>query len=158
MNGMSGMGGMSGMNGMAGMGGMSGMGGMAGMSGMAAMIPAPANTGSQPYEGHIKCESPGTNCKIDSFLMKGFRTFGTCQVCHGMDAGGTTIAPSLLNRFHELDKATVFDRITNGYRGQIGVMPAWKENPNVMNNIENLYAYLKARSDGVIPPGTLERY
>ena len=109
-----------------------------------------------PYEGHVKCE--GSNCKVDTFIIKGFRTFGQCQVCHGMDGGGSTIAPSLLVKLKELDHNTFINRVTNGYKGQIGVMPPWKDNPNIMNNIENLYAYLKARSDGVIPAGNLERF
>ena len=48
--------------------------------------------------------------------------------------------------------------VVNGYKGQIGVMPAWSENPNVMKYIDALYAYLKARSDGVIPAGKVPRY
>lgn len=112
--------------------------------------------GGKPYEGHVKCE--GATCKVDTYLVKGFRTFGQCQVCHGMDGGGSTIAPSLLLKLQELDHTTFVDRVTNGFKGQIGVMPPWKENPNIMNNIENLYAYLKARSDGVIPAGNLERF
>lgn len=117
---------------------------------------APTQTAAVPYEGHVQC-SDG-KCKIDSFLTKGFRTFGQCQVCHGMDGSGSTIAPSLMERLKVLDHATFIDRVTNGFKGQIGVMPTWKDNPNVMNNIENLYAYLKARSDGVIPAGNLERF
>ena len=121
--------------------------------------PAPVTVtaaGGTPYEGHVKCE--GSQCKVDTFLIKGFRTFGQCQVCHGMDGGGSTIAPSLLVKLKELDHPTFVDRVTNGYKGQIGVMPEWKTNPNIMNNLENLYAYLKARADGVIPAGNLERF
>lgn len=113
-------------------------------------------TGAKPYEGHVKCE--GGTCKVDTFLIKGFRTFGQCQVCHGIDGGGSTIAPSLLAKLQQLDHTTFVDRVTNGFKGQIGVMPPWKDNPNIMNNVENLYAYLKARSDGVIPAGNLERF
>jgi hypothetical protein len=40
----------------------------------------------------------------------------------------------------------------------MGVMPGWSENPNVMKHIDKLYAYLKARSDGVLPPGKIPRY
>lgn len=110
----------------------------------------------KPYEGHVKCE--GGVCKIDTFMVKGFRTFGQCQVCHGIDGGGSTIAPSLLVKLQQIDHSTFVDRVTNGYTGQIGVMPNWKDNPNIMNNIDNLYAYLKARSDAVIPAGNLERF
>ena len=50
------------------------------------------------------------------------------------------------------------DVVANGYQGQIGVMPPWKENPNVMKYVDQLYAYLKARADGVLPAGKLKRY
>ena len=50
------------------------------------------------------------------------------------------------------------DVVANGYTGQIGVMPAWGENPNVMKYLDQLYAYLMARSDGVLPGGKLQRY
>jgi hypothetical protein len=32
-------------------------------------------------------------------------------------------------------------------------MPPWKDNPNVNKYFEELYAYLKARSDDALPPG-----
>ena len=111
---------------------------------------------AKAYEAHLQCE--GDSCKIDKFLTVGFRTFGQCQVCHGIDGNGSTIAPSLLAKIKELDKTTFYDRIENGYQGQIGVMPPWKTNPNVMKNIDNLYQYLDARADGKIPAGKVERF
>ncbi|MBU0654064.1 MAG: quinoprotein dehydrogenase-associated putative ABC transporter substrate-binding protein [Gammaproteobacteria bacterium] len=120
--------------------------------------PEPEKTTVTPYADHIQCDPDGKNCKIDLFLTKGFRAFGQCQVCHGIDGSGSTIAPSLLEKLKELDKDTFYNRVENGYQGQIGVMPPWKDNPNIMNNLDSLYAYLKARSDGVIPAGTIERY
>lgn len=112
---------------------------------------------AQPYDGHVRCEG-SKPCKIDIFLTKGFRTFSQCQVCHGLDGTGSTIAPNLMMKLQEIDHDTFIDRVTNGFKGQIGVMPTWKSNPNVMNNIENLYAYLKARSDKLIPAGRLARF
>lgn len=111
-----------------------------------------------PYEGHLQCEE-GNPCKIDTFLLKGFRAFSQCQVCHGIDGNGSTIAPSLLEKVKKEVTYDVFiNRVTNGFKGQIGVMPSWKENPNIMKNVENLYAYLKARSDGKIPAGRLKKF
>ena len=115
-----------------------------------------AMAADKSYDGHVQCE--GEKCQVDKFVVKGFRAFGQCQVCHGMDGSGSTFAPSLLERLGALDKETFLERVANGFQGQIGVMPAWKENPNVMKNVENLYIYLKARSDNVIPAGKLERF
>ena len=111
-----------------------------------------------PYQAHTQCEE-GQGCKIDKFLLKGFRAFSQCQVCHGIDGSGSTIAPSLLEKLKKDMTYDVFvDRVANGFQGQMGVMPPWNTNPNVMKNIDNLYAYLKARADGVIPAGRLERF
>lgn len=111
---------------------------------------------AKAYDGHIQCE--GKDCKVDLFLIRGFRAFSQCQVCHGIDGNGSTIAPSLLQKLQEIDHDTFVDRVTNGFKGQIGVMPAWKTNPNVMKYVSNLYAYLLARSDKMIHAGRLQRF
>ena len=117
---------------------------------------ASAASDPPPYEGHIQCE--GGDCKVDLWMIRGFRAFSQCQVCHGLDGNGSTIAPSLVEKLKEIDKSRFVEVVKEGLTGQIGVMPPWKENPNVMNYMEQLYAYLKARSDGAIPPGRLARY
>jgi hypothetical protein len=53
----------------------------------------------------------------------------------------------------EIDKERFMESVANGYTGQMGVMPGWKDNPNVNKRFEDLYAYLMARSDGVLLPG-----
>lgn len=111
---------------------------------------------AKPYDEHIQCE--GDDCKIDLFLTKGFRAFSQCQVCHGLDGAGSTIAPSLMDKMIELDKETFMDAVANGKTGQIGVMPPWKDNPNVMKYVENLYLYLLARADEKIPAGKIARF
>ena len=118
---------------------------------------APASAdGPNPYDGHIQCEDK--NCKIDLWLTRGFRAFSQCQVCHGLDANGSSFAPSLVDKLKEIDLSRFMEVVVNGYKGQMGVMPGWSENPNVMKHIDKLYAYLKARSDGVLPPGKIPRY
>jgi hypothetical protein len=119
------------------------------------VAPARAN-GPKPYDGHVQCEA--SNCKIDLWLTRGFRAFSQCQVCHGLDANGSSFAPSLVDKLKEIDQSRFMEVVVNGYKGQMGVMPGWNENPNVMKHIDKLYAYLKARSDGVLPAGKLLRY
>ena len=127
----------------------------------AVVVTTTSKTGFDPdnsYQAHIQCVE-GKTCKIDKFLLKGFRAFSQCQVCHGIDGNGSTIAPSLLEKLKKDITYDIFiDRVANGFQGQMGVMPPWSNNPNIMKKIENLYAYLKARSDGVIPPGRLKRF
>ena len=112
------------------------------------------------YEDHIQCETPGAprSCKIDIWLTRGYRAFSQCQVCHGLDGSGSTIGPSLLDTLEEIDHAHFMEVVTKGMQGQIGVMPGWENNPNVMKYVDQLYAYLKARSDGVLPGGKIKRY
>ena len=89
----------------------------------------------------------------------GWRTFNAfCSQCHAQDAVGSTFAPSLVERLKTVDHERFVHSVTNGYKGQIGVMPAWKSNPNVMPKLPDLWAYLKARSDGVLPTGRPERF
>ncbi len=109
------------------------------------------------YSDHVQC-NPGEPCQIDLHLTRGFRAFAQCQVCHGLTGEGSTIAPSLTEKLRQIDRDRFDEVVQNGYTGQIGVMPGWKDNPNVMNNIEALYAYLMARADGVLPGGQLQRF
>ena len=122
------------------------------------VAPALANTDeATAYKDHIKCEE-GEACMIDLYLTRGFRAFSQCQVCHGLDANGSSFAPSLNSKLQEIDKALFVERVRDGFKGQVGVMPPWKDNPNVMKWMDQLYDYLKARSDGAIPAGKLKRY
>ena len=72
---------------------------------------------------------------------------------HAQDAVGSTFAPNLLDRIRDFDFDMFVDRTANGFTGQVGVMPPWKDNPNVSKRYKELYAYLKARSSGDLPPG-----
>jgi len=108
-----------------------------------------------PYRvkcGGIDPDSGETLCLVDKATYIGWRTFhSTCFVCHGPNALGSTFAPSLVERLKEIDKAEFMSSVQNGFQGQIGVMPAWKDNPNINKHFEDLYSYLKARSDGALP-------
>lgn len=111
---------------------------------------------ARPYDEHIRCTTD--TCTIDIFLTRGYRAFSQCQVCHGLDGTGSTIAPSLLDKLGDLDQTEFAKVVAEGKTGQIGVMPPWKDNPNVMKYIDNLYLYLLARSDDKIPAGSLQRF
>jgi mono/diheme cytochrome c family protein len=111
-----------------------------------------------PYS--VACEETGgkTVCKVDKRTYVGWRTYhAVCHVCHAQDAVGSTFAPSLIERLKVIDEARFMDVIANGYSGQIGVMPGWKDNPNVNKKYNELYGYLKARSDGALAPGRPKR-
>ena len=114
------------------------------------MLATAAAEEAKPYT--VEC-ADGV-CKVDKNTFVGWRTYhGFCHTCHAQDAVGSTFAPSLLERLKEIDKARFISSLENGYTGQVGVMPAWKNNPNVSKRYDALYAYLRARSDGVLLPG-----
>ncbi|MDZ7736679.1 MAG: cytochrome c [Gammaproteobacteria bacterium] len=119
---------------------------------------ADADTGDTP-EYQVECDADGSNCRVGMDTYIGWRMYRSqCTQCHGQDAQGTTIGPNLLDRLNQrVDYPRFVDVITNGYRGQMGVMPAWNENKAVMEHIPNLYMYLKARADGVLDAGRPQR-
>lgn len=115
------------------------------------------NDEEKPYE--VDCNQVNEDgekvCIVDKATYVGWRTFhSTCHVCHGQDAVGTTLAPSLLK---DIPKDVFFNTVRNGRTGQIGVMPAWGKNPNVKDFIDDLWSYQRARADGVLKPGRPER-
>lgn len=105
---------------------------------------------AKPYQ--VQCE--GSKCEVDKATYIGWRTYhSSCYQCHAQDGNGSTFAPSLVKRLQAIDKQRFMDVVKNGFKGQIGVMPGWKDNPNVNKRLDELYAYLKARADGVLPGG-----
>lgn len=115
--------------------------------------------GDVPYT--VECEEGqggGKVCRVDRATYVGWRTFhAVCHTCHAQDAVGSSFAPALLPRIKQIDKERFVMVVDQGFTGQVGVMPAWGMNPNVNRYYDELWAYLRARSDGVLPPGRPER-
>jgi mono/diheme cytochrome c family protein len=93
--------------------------------------------------------------KVDAETMKGFRTWraAACDRCHGANQQGL-VGPSLIERLKTLSKEDFVKTITEG-RLEKG-MPSFKTSKTVMSNIDQLYAYLKGRSDGAITRSKVE--
>lgn len=87
--------------------------------------------------------------KVDANTMQGFRTWraAACDRCHGPNQEGM-VGPSLIERLKVLTQEQFKTTLTEG-RMEKG-MPAWNTNQNVMEHLDQLYAYLKGRSDGAI--------
>jgi cytochrome c5 len=114
--------------------------------------PYTVECGADPEEGGA------TVCRVDRATYVGWRTFhAICHTCHAQDAVGSTFAPDLLARMREIDKAAFMKAMNEGFTGQMGVMPPWSQDPNVNKYFEELWSYLRARADGVLPPGRPER-
>lgn len=95
------------------------------------------------------------HCLVSKSTYVGWRMYhASCNHCHGQDGLGGSFAPSLVDSSAGTRDYNRFKDITqNGYSGQVGVMPAYKDNPNINDKIDSIYAYLKARTDGVLPRG-----
>ena len=100
--------------------------------------------------------------KVDSGTYNGFRRYhASCHTCHGPNANGSTFAPALKESVQQMDYAGFLNVVVNGREvddatGQ-RVMPGFATNPNVMNYIDDIWGYLKARADGALGPGRPER-
>ena len=87
-------------------------------------------------------------------VFSGYKRFsGNCQVCHGPDGLGGTFAPNLTNSLKTLDHDAFLNTVVNGKQNGELAMPSFGANPNVMCYIEDIYAYLKARSEDKVGRG-----
>ena len=127
------------------------------------------------------------NDKVDADTFVGYNAYHhVCVACHGVGGQGSDQAPDLtasleylsptqfkikvLHKFavkfsvdeREEMKQAMFTEIRKQQhrdQGKLANMPRWENNPMVNQNIQNIYRYLKARSDGVIgedKPGLLK--
>ncbi len=92
--------------------------------------------------------------KVDPKTLAGWKTWRAmaCERCHGASQEGL-VGPALVNSLKVLTKDQFHTTITNG-RLEKG-MPPFGAVKLVNDNWENLYAYLKGRSEGNIMAGHL---
>jgi len=96
--------------------------------------------------------SNGDELDIQSY--QGFKVFRKwCARCHGTYGQGMR-APNLAESIAVISKEEYLQVMMSGKRSakarEIGTMPGWKGNAEVMENLDNIYSYLKARADGEI--------
>jgi mono/diheme cytochrome c family protein len=93
--------------------------------------------------------------KVTPGVMEGFRAWraSACDRCHGANQEGL-VGPSLIESMKTISKDDFKKTITEG-RVEKG-MPSWKESKTVMDHMDDLYAYLKGRSDGAITKAHVE--
>lgn len=95
---------------------------------------------------------------MDWYAYSGFRRYHSeCHVCHGPEGEGSTYAPALVNSLKTMDYTTFLQTVASGKNENRGgtqfIMPALGDNKNVMCYVDDIYVYLKARADGVVPRG-----
>ena len=106
-------------------------------------ISMPSYADEKPY-----VVTDGTHLDANSY--KGFKLYRNwCARCHGTYGQGM-VGPNLADSLNVISKEEFMNTVENGKSGTIGSMPAWKANVKVMEGMDQLYAYLKARADGAI--------
>jgi mono/diheme cytochrome c family protein len=87
--------------------------------------------------------------KVDAETLKGFRAWraAACDRCHGANQEGL-VGPALVVSLKTLSKDDFIKTVRDG-RLEKG-MQSFGNSPQVMDNIDQLYAYLKGRADGAI--------
>ena len=101
--------------------------------------------------------------KVDQPTFNGYRRYhASCHTCHGPDGLGSSYAPSLVESLKTLSYEEFSEVVVNGRQNVSGsqqsVMPAFGYVDDVMLYINDIYGYLKARSDGVLGRGRPERF
>jgi mono/diheme cytochrome c family protein len=90
--------------------------------------------------------------KVDPRTYNGFRRYHAgCNHCHGQDGMGSTFGPSLVEDLADIE---AFRRVVrDGQRTGTSIMDGFAGNPNIEPYIDDIYAYLQARADGVLGRG-----
>ena len=100
---------------------------------------------------------------VDWYTFSGFRRYNAaCIVCHGPDGAGSSYAPALTDSLKSLDYNQFVNVVVNGKKAVNTasdlVMPAWGTNPNVMCYLDDIFIYLRARSDGALGRGRPQKH
>lgn len=119
------------------------------MAGAMAIVPPSASAADWPPPLKEPLYKVVGGVQVDPDTMQGFRTWrqAACDRCHGPEQQGL-VGPSLLESLKTLTYQEFAVTIRDG-RLEKG-MQSFGTSEQVMNNIANLYAYLKGRSDGAI--------
>ena len=99
---------------------------------------------------------------VDAGTYDGYRRYQSDgHVCHGPDGRGSSYAPGLIDALAQIGYEGYLEAVMYGIenvtRAQQSVMPAFAEVTEVVNHVEHIYSYLKARADGVIGRSRPER-
>ena len=102
------------------------------------------------------------NGRVDQNTFNGYRRYSdACLRCHGPDGSGSSYAPNLTESLKHLDHDQFAETVINGRKNVTtsneNVMPAFGTVEDVVSYLDDIYAYLKARSDGAIGRGRPKR-
>ena len=96
--------------------------------------------------------------KVDKKTFNGWRRYTeSCLRCHGPDGAGSSYAPSLVDSANHMTQDEFNEIVVNGRTNvnasSENVMPPFGEVEDVVTYLDDIWAYLKARADGVLGRG-----
>jgi len=100
--------------------------------------------------------------KVDKATYNGWRRYTeSCMRCHGPDGAGSSYAPSMVDSLKQMSEDQFKEIVVNGRQNVTtsseNIMPPFGEVEDVMLYLDDIYAYLKARSDGALGRGRPDR-
>jgi methanol metabolism-related c-type cytochrome len=101
--------------------------------------------------------------KVDKATYNGWRRYTeACLRCHGPDGAGSSYAPNLTDSLKQMPEDDFKEIVVNGRKNVTtsneNIMPPFGLVEDVMLYLDDIYGYLKARSDGVVGRGRPERF
>ena len=93
--------------------------------------------------------------KVDKKTYNGWRRY--TMRCHGPDGAGSSYAPDLVDSVKQMTQDEFNEVVVNGRTNvnsaSENVMPPFGTVEDVMNYLDDIWAYLKARADGAVGRG-----
>ena len=96
--------------------------------------------------------------KVDKKAFNGWRRYTeSCLRCHGPDGAGSSYGPDLVDSVKHTNQDEFNEVVVNGRTNvnaaNTSVMPPFGEVEDVVTYLDDIWAYLKARADGVLGRG-----
>jgi methanol metabolism-related c-type cytochrome len=100
----------------------------------------------------------GADGMVDWYTYSGFRRYHSdCHVCHGPDGMGSSYAPALKDSLKALNYSDFVGVVAGGRKNvnsaQENVMPEFGTNANVMCYLDDIFVYLRARTNDAVGRG-----
>lgn len=109
---------------------------------------AAAQGGSGAWQG-TTAVNVGT---LDRSVLNGYRRYNaSCNHCHGPDGTGSSFGPGLIEA--PMGAEAFREAVLSGRSNGLSVMKGFANDPNVVPYLEDIYAYLSARANGLVGRG-----
>ena len=133
-----------------------------GLAGLACAMTVLAGSWAIPAQAQNDPTYVVQNGEVDQHTFNGYRRYGeSCMRCHGPDGAGSSYAPTLTESLKHMSYEDFTNTVINGRqnvsKASNNVMPSFGTTEDVVNYMDDIYGYLKARSDDKLPRGRPKR-